>query len=213
MLDQITVNTQSSIRIEGSAVCVFDPQQIVITAHDADIVFITHPHGDHFDPKSAAKLLKPDAVLVCPKTMEKEALAAGLLPDAQIVFASPYEEFTCKGVHVLPIPAYNVGKPFHPKKNQWLGYVVTIDGTSYYVAGDTDPNEDNEKVRCDVALIPVGGFYTMDIRQAAELVAKIAPKYAVPTHYGSIVGSIDDGRKFSKLLQKTAPSVQAVIKL
>ena len=213
MLDQITVNTQSSIRIEGSAVLFFDPQEIVISSHDADIVLITHPHGDHFDPKSVEKLLKPNTVLVCPETMKKEALNAGLVPEERTVFARPYEDFECKNVHIHPVPAYNVGKPFHPKKNQWLGYVVTMDGTSYYVAGDTDPNEDNEKVKCSVALIPIGGFYTMDLKRAAEFIAKIAPQYAVPTHYGSIVGSIDDGRKFRKLLQDAAPGVQTVIKL
>jgi len=66
-----------------------------------------------------------------------------------------------------------------------------------YVAGDTDLTEDNVKVKCDVALLPVGGKYTMDAKKAAELANAIRPQVAIPTHYGSVVGSRDDALAFA----------------
>lgn len=108
--------------------------------------------------------------------------------------------YDIKGIKVETVLAYNSNKPFHFKENNWVGYIVTIDNLKYYIAGDTDITEENKKVKCDIALIPVGGTYTMDYKEAAELVNLIKPALAVPTHYGSITGSRDDGINFSKLL-------------
>ena len=82
----------------------------------------------------------------------------------------------------------------HPKGNGWLGYVLTLDGdqTRYYCAGDTDQNPNNEAVSCEVALVPIGGTYTMDARQAAAFVNALRPRVAVPIHYGSFVGTYED---------------------
>ena len=81
-------------------------------------------------------------------------------------------------------------------------YIINLDGEKYYIAGDTDVTSENKQVNCDVAFIPVGGTYTMNYTEAAELVNAIKPKIVVPTHYGDIVGQKDDGEKFKKLLNK-----------
>ena len=75
-----------------------------------------------------------------------------------------------------------------------------MDDVRYYVAGDTDMTPDNQDIKCDVALIPVGGKYTMDYKEAAKLVNRIKPKLAIPTHYGTIVGTPNDGRRFAELV-------------
>ncbi|MDE7188024.1 MAG: MBL fold metallo-hydrolase, partial [Lachnospiraceae bacterium] len=71
-LNHITVNTQSSIRIEGSGVLYFDPFQVETAAHDADLIFITHEHYDHFEPDSIAKVKKENTILVAPESMQKK---------------------------------------------------------------------------------------------------------------------------------------------
>ena len=109
---------------------------------------------------------------------------------------TPNKEYTVKGIKFKTIPAYNVNKQFHPRANEWIGYELNIEGVIYYIAGDTDITEENQKVKCDVAFVPVGGTFTMDYREAAELINKIKPKIAVPTHYGSIVGDKSDGVNF-----------------
>ena len=114
---------------------------------------------------------------------------------------APGDELEINGVRIQAVPAYNVGKQFHPQANQWVGYLVTMNEVTYYIAGDTDINEDVKKVRCDVAMIPVGGTYTMTAEEAAELAEMIHPKAAIPTHYGSVAGKAEDGQIFADLLK------------
>ena len=212
-LNNITVNTQSSIRIGGSKVLYFDPYLIPAAAHDADLIFITHEHYDHFEPESIAKLKKDDTLLVAPESMKKKVLSESGIAAENCLFYQPGESFEAGGVAAETIPAYNKLKPFHPKGKKWQGYVVTMDDTRYYVSGDTDVNEDIKKVRCDVALIPIGGFYTMDWKQAAEYIAQLKPKAVIPTHYGSIVGKKTDGQDFRKMLEGLDVGIQVELKL
>lgn len=212
-LTNITVNTQSSIRIEGSKILYFDPFQIQNAVHDADLIFITHEHYDHFEPESIAKLKKEDTLLVAPESMKKKALSESGIASENCLFFQPEETHEAGGVVIETIPAYNKLKPFHIKGKKWQGYVVKMDDVRYYVAGDTDVNEDIRKVRCDVALIPIGGHYTMDWKQAAEYIAEIKPKAVIPTHYGSIVGNKADGQDFQKMLESADDSIQVELKL
>lgn len=203
-LNHITINTQSSIRIEGSKVLYFDPFKIDAAVCDADIIFITHEHYDHFEPESIGKIKKENTVLVAPESMKKKVLSESGIAADKCVFYQPGETHELESVKVETIPAYNKLKPFHPKAKKWQGYIVTMDDVRYYVAGDTDVNEDIKKVQCDVALIPIGGHYTMDKKQAADYIADdLKPKAVIPTHYGSIVGSKEDGRAFQDYLEKT----------
>lgn len=207
MLNQITVNAQSSIRIGGETVMYFDPFRIEHAANDADIILITHPHFDHFSPADIAKVRKPETVFVAPQTMEKELIAAGIT-DAVLLKAG--ESKTVCGIPVEAVPAYNKTKQFHPKQNGWLGYIVTVGGKRIYAAGDTDATDEAAAVRCEIALIPIGGTYTTDAAEAAELVSRMQPQTVIPIHYGTIVGNVSDGDAFAKRVK--AP-VQVVFKL
>lgn len=192
----ISVNTQSSIRIGGSAVLYFDPFQIKGETHDADIIFITHDHYDHFDPDSIRKIRKEGTVIAAPSGMKQELQkAAG---DCALVLMAPGDEQIISGIQIQAVPAYNRLKPFHPKRNGWIGYNVLMDGVRYYVAGDTDAVRELSSVECDVAMVPIGGTYTMTAKEAAKLINEIRPQVAIPTHYGSIVGKPEDGDVFRK---------------
>lgn len=212
-LKHITVNTQSSIRIEGTEILYFDPFKVEKADHDADIIFITHEHYDHFEPESIAKLKKENTLLVAPESMKKKALSESGLSPEQCIFCKPGETQEQKGITFEAVPAYNKLKPFHPKGKNWQGYIVTMDDVRYYVSGDTDVNADIRKVQCDVALIPIGGFYTMDKKQAAEYIAEIKPGAVIPTHYGSIVGNETDGVEFKEYLEAMDKEIQVGLKL
>ena len=190
----ISVNTQSSIRIAGSKILYFDPYLISGAEHDADIVFITHAHYDHLDPGSVEKVSGQNTVFVAPAGMAKEM--KNVAGNAELVLMAPGDEKAVSGVSVQAVPAYNRLKPFHPKRNGWLGYIVKMDGVSYYVAGDTDAVSELSGVVCDVALVPIGGTYTMNAKDAAKLINRIRPAAAIPTHYGSIVGKPEDAEVF-----------------
>ncbi len=212
-LNHITVNTQSSIRIEGSEILYFDPFQLADSRHDADFIFITHEHYDHFEPDSIAKVKKDSTLLIAPESMKKKVLSESGLASGKCLFYRPGETYEQKDIVIQTVPAYNMLKPFHPKMKKWQGYIVKMDDIRYYVAGDTDVNEDIKKVQCDVALIPIGGHYTMDKKQAAEYIAELKPKAALPTHYGSIIGNKTDGREFENYLKTLNRDIQVELKL
>ena len=113
-------------------------------------------------------------------------------------------------MEVVTVPAYNIDKDFHPEENGWVGYVFHLGDFRVYVAGDTDDTDEARDVAADVAIIPVGGTYTMTPEEAADLINEMAPEVAIPYHYGTVAGSADDGEKFAKLVEE---GTQVVFKL
>ncbi len=200
MYEEVQVLTHSSIRIAENQIVYFDPFHVEGEPHDADIICVTHDHFDHYSPEELAKVKNAATILVCPKTMEDSLSNSGISEEFTELVA-PGDELEINGVRIQAVPAYNVGKQFHPQANQWVGYLVTMNEVTYYIAGDTDINEDVKKVRCDAALLPVGGTYTMTAEEAAELAEMIHPKAAIPTHYGSVAGKAEDGQIFADLLK------------
>ena len=209
LIEQITVNEQSSIRIGGGKIVYFDPFHVKDAPRDADVIFFTHSHYDHFSPEDVAKLAKEGTVYVAPKTCKKD-LKKAKIPEKDCVFMKPDREETVCGFSVRSVWSYNPAKRFHPKDNEWLGYVVEIDGTKVYVCGDMDDTPEGRAVDCDLVLVPVGGTFTMNFKEAAEFVNALKPKAAIPTHYGSIVGKAKDGEKFAKKVDK---GIEVVLKL
>lgn len=201
-MGNVTINCHSSIRIESRKILYFDPFKIKERTNDADIIFITHSHYDHFSIEDIDKVKKPGTVYVMPKSMLKDALSKGLKRDNII----PMEEDALSyigDIEIQSVAAYNINKPFHPKEENWLGYVVKVDGTKYYIMGDTDETEEALNVECDTVLIPIGGKYTFDYKEAASFVNKLNPKVAIPTHYGDITGKATDGESFKELVNPT----------
>ena len=199
-INNIEVNTQSSIRLVLNKVLYFDPFKIERDRHDADIIFITHEHYDHMDNESINKIKKENTIIIAPKTME-EVIRKIEVKD--YIFVDSNEKIIIDNIDIKTIPAYNIHKSFHPKDNNWLGYLLTFGNVSYYIAGDTDKTIEAESVRCDIALIPIGGKFTMDVDEATDLIKIINPKIVIPTHYGSIIGSIEDGQRLKRNLSNT----------
>ena len=209
MLENIQVLCHSSIKINEGKVIYFDPFKINKQYNDADIIFITHDHYDHYSEEDIDKVIKPDTTIVIPEGMQVKLLKKGV-KNSNIITVELEKTYVVEGLKFETIPAYNVNKAFHPKDNGWVGYILEIDGIRYYIAGDTDITEENKRVKCDIAFVPVGGTYTMDFKEAAELVNEIKPKVAVPIHYGSIVGTSEDAINFQKLLN---PEIKCKIKI
>lgn len=201
MLENIEVLCHSSIRFNKGLIIYFDPFKINKDYHDADIIFITHSHYDHYSEEDISKVIKDNTTIVVPKDLEDMVLQFGFAKE-HIIVVSPNEEYSVLGINFKTIPAYNTNKNFHPKSNEWVGYIVNLDQTTYYIAGDTDITEENRQVKCDVAFVPIGGTYTMTYSEAAELINEIKPQIAVPIHYGLIVGNKEDANNFANLVDK-----------
>ena len=206
MLENIEVLCHSSIRINKEKVIYIDPFKIDKNYNDADIIFITHDHYDHYSEEDIDKVKKFDTVIVAPEELLTKLLRKGFRQD-YIITVDPDEEDMVEGIKFETVAAYNTNKQFHPKENGWVGYIIEIKGVRYYIAGDTDITEENKKVKCDVAIVPVGGTYTMDFKEAAYLINEIKPKIAVPTHYGSVVGTNQDATDFVRLLHPTTKGI------
>ena len=199
MLEDITVLCHSSIKMNKEKVIYIDPFKIDKNYNDADMIFITHEHYDHYSEEDIDKVKKEDTVIIVPEELLTKVLRKGFRQD-YIITVLPNQKYMVEGIKFETVPAYNTNKQFHPKENEWVGYIIEIKGIRYYIAGDTDITEENKKVKCDVAFVPVGGTYTMDFKEAANLINEIQPKIAVPIHYGSVVGTKQDAIDFSKLL-------------
>ena len=154
----------------------------------ADIIFITHAHYDHCDPDSVKKILKPETVIVVPSGC-KEKLGVR----AEFVDAVPNREYDIKGFKFLTVPAYNI-KPdrlqYHPKGNNWVGYVFQLNSQTIYHAGDTDFIPEMKLLgKISVAMLPIGGTYTMDADEAIAAANIIAADVTVPMHYRRLLGN------------------------
>ena len=206
MLDNIEVLYHSSIKINKEKTIYIDPFKIDKNYNDADMIFITHDHYDHYSEEDIDKVKKANSIFIVPENLLKKLIKKGI-NDENIITLAPEDIEIIDGIKIEAIHSYNIDKPFHPKEKNWLGYIIEIDGVRYYISGDTDITRENKKVKCDVAFVPVGGTYTMNFSEAAQLVNIIKPKIAVPIHYGSIVGTKQDATDFIKLLYPTTKGI------
>lgn len=198
-IENIEILCHSSIRIKNKNIIYVDPFKIEKNYNDADLIFITHDHYDHYSEEDIDKVINKNTIIIVPDGLLIKLLKKGIDKD-RIVVVKPNNEYKIDEIIFKTVPAYNTNKKFHPKENGWVGYIINLESTRYYIAGDTDITEENQKVNCDIAFVPVGGTYTMDYIEAASLVNKIEPKIAIPIHYGSIVGTKQDAANFIKLL-------------
>ncbi len=198
MTENIEVFTQSSIKItDGENHIYIDPLGIKEEFCDADYILITHDHYDHFSPEDIKKVACENTVLIVPEKMKAKALKEiNFINKIEII--SPNQNKKINNLYIETIPAYNIIKPFHLKIFGWVGYILEIGGKRIYIAGDTDKTKEAEAVHCDIAMVPIGGTYTMNAKKAAELINIIQPEVAIPTHYGSIVGNKNDGELFKE---------------
>lgn len=185
-----------------------DPFQIGNKRLDAaDIIFITHAHYDHFSQADIEKILKETTIIVAPI----DILAKIDIEESRKLNVNPNKKYEIKGFSFSTIPAYNNHPErlsFHPKANNWVGYIFELNGQKIYHAGDTDFTEEMKNLKnlnLDIALLPIGGTYTMDVKEAAEAANTIAAKITIPMHYKNLVGEHykETEEEFKKLVTKS----------
>jgi L-ascorbate metabolism protein UlaG (beta-lactamase superfamily) len=184
----------SAFRIEDTSTQIYiDPYKLPENLPKADIIFITHAHYDHFSIEDIARIKKDNTIIVATKDVTSK-IGKGT------VTVVPGQNYTVGRLKVMTVPAYNLDKKFHPKGNNWVGYIITLSsGQRIYHAGDTDFIPEMRKVITDIALLPCGGTYTMTAQQAAEAANTFKPKVLIPMHWGEVVGSKADAEEVKKL--------------
>jgi L-ascorbate metabolism protein UlaG (beta-lactamase superfamily) len=195
MLDGLTWYRQSSYRYEDEGRQIYiDPWGLPQDSPPADAIFITHAHSDHFNQEDLDKVRTDRTRIVAPRDVAAEC---GLMGD--VLAIGPGDDVEAAGVTGQAVPAYNVAEErleMHPKSKNWVGFVLDLGGTTMYFAGDTDDLPELHILKPQVAFVPIGGTYTMDVPEAAGLILEMRPPLAVPCHYGFVVGTPEDADAF-----------------
>jgi L-ascorbate metabolism protein UlaG (beta-lactamase superfamily) len=180
-----------------------DPFDIDHPYHDADFIFLTHPHFDHISPENIDKVIKADTVFVTAESIANEIKAYG---DHTIKKVNPGDKLICEGFEVEVMPAYNIVKTqCHAKEKKWVGYLFKFGATSVYYTSDTEYIPEMDKVNADIILLPLGQTYTMEsVDEAVQAAKATKAKIAIPIHYGKYEGSKEDAEKFKKMAGKFA---------
>ena len=182
-----------TFKIVGEKVIYTDPFNIK-KKDTADIILITHEHFDHCSPGDVKALQGPKTVIVTTPDCAKK-----LSGNIKTVRAG--DKITVEGIEIEAVPSYNTNKNFHPKDNEWVGYIFTVRGQRIYLAGDTDYIPEMKNIKVDIALLPVSGTYVMTAQEAVKAALDINPRIAIPMHYDSIVGTKDDAKTFASGLK------------
>ena len=185
----------ASVKIWAANIVVYvDPRNLTESPHDATLVLVTHRHGDHYSPSDIAKVSGPETELISSAdVIASEGSGQAITPGMTI---------ESDGVNVTAVAAYNPSKTYHPKANNWVGFIIELGSNRIYCAGDTDLTDEMKALDdIDVAILPVGGTYTMNSVEAAEATKYIIPKLGIPYHWGDIIGSLSDAENFAELAQ------------
>lgn len=183
----------ASFRIsEANNVIYIDPWKLKNAPHDATLVLVSHSHHDHYSADDVAKVSGPQTKLIAAGDVVAQAGKGQSLKPGQALEAGQ--------IKVTGVAAYNPAKKFHPKANNWLGFVIDLAGKRIYCAGDTDATDEMKALKnIDLAFLPVGGTYTMNAAEAADAAKQFKPKRAIPCHWGDVAGSKADADQFAKL--------------
>lgn len=189
--------------MEKDLVIYTDPYKILNQGDiqkDAQIILISHNHFDHLSIDDISKISNENTKIIAPQECETK-LKETKCNDIKIV--KPGETINVLDTKIEIVPAYNTNKNFHPKEDNKVGYILTLQNTRIYHSGDTDEISEMKEFKPDIALVPVSGTYVMDPHEAAHAINELLkPKlFAIPMHYNSIVGTSKDAEKFKNLVK------------
>jgi L-ascorbate metabolism protein UlaG (beta-lactamase superfamily) len=182
-----------TFRIDHPAVIYIDPWNLPAGSPKAELVLVSHDHNDHCSPEDVQAVSTVDTLVIANPGAAKKL--EGVVEPMRVGDTKNHA-----GIRIEAVPAYNLDKPFHPKEEGHLGFILEIEGERLYFAGDTDHIPEMESINCDLALLPVSGKYVMDAEEAARAASTLRPKLIVPMHYGAgVVGTIADAERFREL--------------
>jgi len=202
---------QAAIKIQYAGKTIyFDPY--TLKANDkADVIFITHPHFDHFSEGDIKKIAMDETTFFCPNELVDKIKNLGY---SKVVGVAPGYESEWKGISIKAVPAYNIVKTDkHPLEKKWVGYIISFGHATIYHTGDTERIPEMKNVNCDIILLPLGQTYTMNsINDAVKAVIDTNASVAIPIHYGMYEGKAEDAVNFKKLLEERVQVIIPIVK-
>ncbi len=190
---KIEVIHHASIKLTGDKIIYFDPYLIKEKLHDADYIFITHEHYDHYDLETIKNVRKESTKIIVPKCLKDME---------HDLVVEPNKEYEIDGIKFQAIASYNINKNFHPKEKEYVGYNILLEDKYYYIMGDTDRTPDTDSVKTNICFVPIGGTYTMNVVEAIHYINDMKPDMAIPIHYGFITGQKELGEEFKNQIKE-----------
>jgi L-ascorbate metabolism protein UlaG (beta-lactamase superfamily) len=208
MIDRIHWLGHASFRINGpphtdGPIIYIDPWRLPIDSPKADIVLISHDHHDHCSIEDIDAIRSKTTVIIA------NPRAADLVGESAQILRPWQGGMNIGDVSIRAIPAYTISKAFHDKAFEGLGFLISIMRHDIYFAGDTDLIPEMDRIGCDIAILPVGGVFTMDYEQAARAAKTVGARHVIPMHFGrEVSGSLEDGRRFCQLVDPTITALE-----
>jgi len=197
----------SGFLIRNHRIIYIDPYNIKENSEKADIILITHSHYDHCSIADMKNIIKEGTKIILPASAQSKITRFDIPIDIHI--AGPNQEMSFGELKIATLPAYNLDKPYHSKSEEWVGYLIKMNDVLIYHAGDSDFIPEMQKLtgykqpdKKFIALLPIGGKFTMGTEEAVEAAKMIKPTVAIPMHWGSIIGSREDAEEFVKLCKE-----------
>ncbi len=182
MIDRIQWLGHGSFRIQGPPLIYINPWRIARSAFHADIILISNDQYDHCSPADIEKLRGPHTAVI---GNPSAAVALG----GSMTVLRPWQSINFGSARITAVPAYTF-TPHHPISKNELGYIISLDYYDIYYAGTTDVVPELKHVQADLAIVPVAaGQGTMSVESAAELLNTMRPRWAVPSHWGTLGGT------------------------
>jgi L-ascorbate metabolism protein UlaG (beta-lactamase superfamily) len=207
----------SGFLIRNSKTIYIDPYNIKETDEKADIILLTHSHYDHCSVADIEKVVQAGTKIIAPADCQSKITRFEVPIEMEVIEVG--RELDLGSIKIGALPAYNVDKHFHPKDEGWVGYLIKMNGVLIYHAGDTDVIPEMQKLtgynqpgKEFVALLPIGGRFTMSVEEAVEAAKIIKPTLAVPMHYASIIGNESDAQEFVELCKEEGINAQIIEK-
>ncbi|MBS3084424.1 MBL fold metallo-hydrolase [Candidatus Pacearchaeota archaeon] len=204
----------SGFLIQNSKIIYIDPFKISEGLPKADLILLTHGHYDHCSFEDIGKIIQEGTRIIM--TADSQSKIARFQIPIRMEVVSPGDEIDLGTVKVSAVPAYNINKTFHTKEEGLVGYVIKTNDVIIYHAGDTDIIPEMQKLtghnqpdKKFIALLPIGGRFTMSAEEAFEAAKIMKPAIVIPMHWGTIIGTEKDAQEFKELCE--AEGIQAEI--
>lgn len=183
MIENLKWLGHGSFLIQGPPFIFINPWRVVRTPFHADVILISHHHYDHCSVADVEKLRGPETVVI------GNDKVAELVPNTKVL--RPWQSMAFERVSVKAIPAYSPEGGQHPEADGGLGFVISMNLYDIYYAGDTKQIPAMEKIRPDIAILPIDNNDTLSMKEAVKVIELLKPRWVIPSNWGTLSKSPD----------------------